>query len=373
MAMKLFLLIQTSFEPFVDNAGVYARNLFIALDSTFAKKSGKKFDGADIFHDHSSGTNKAKYIWGHCIFVLGVLYRIAILGSLCLPFLAGIYFRKATIERQKLDEKFTKMLEKAADMVISVKDCCKLPITVVADAFFSKLPFFKPLLEKGIFVLSRMRHDAVAYRPALPKREKTRGRPRKYGEKVKLKKLLDTEPLSCMTVKIGGKTKEIKYVVKDLLLKGFPGFVRFLVIMDKIPVILMTTNLTLFAKDMLEVYLSRFQIEFSFRDLKQHLGFEDYQVRRKEAIQRFLNITLLVYSLLRIVFVVNQSARETVEGYLNQPWRPCLPIFSMEQFLLVLRSEFLRERFSDASGFCPEEEKIPGLLNNTEFSIPLKG
>lgn len=373
VAMKLLILIQNSFELLVDGDGVYAKNLFIALDTTFAKKSGKKFDGADIFHDHSSGKNKAKYVWGHCIFVLGVLYRIPTLGPLCLPFLASIYFREATIKRQKLDEKFVKMLEKAVDMVVSVKGCCKKPITVVADAFFSKKPFFKPLFEKGIFVLSRMRHDAVAYRPALPKKEKTRGRKRKYGEKVKLKKLLDTEPLCAMNIKSGKKTKEIKYVMKDFLLRGYPGFVRFLVIKDKKTVILMTTNLTLCAKDMLEVYRSRFQIEFSFRDLKQHLGFEDYQVRRKTAICRFLNITLLVYSLLRIVLVTNQSVRKTVENYLDQPWRCSLPIFSMEQLISVLRNEFMLQRFFDVSGLCPKTKKIPGSQKFTAGKTPIKG
>lgn len=48
------------------------------------------------------------------------------------------------------------------------------------------------------------------------------------------------------------------YVVKYLLVRGFDGLVRFLVIKDKTPVILMTTNLELSASDILRVYCSRF-------------------------------------------------------------------------------------------------------------------
>lgn len=296
--------------------------------------------------------------------MLGVLFQIPGLGPLCLPFLASVYFRKATILKQNLDEDFVPMLEKAVNMVLSIKECCKKPVTVVADAFFSKKSFFLPLMEQGISVLSRMRHDATAYLPPPAVKKKGRGRPRKYGKKIKLKELLNTEILDVMEIRIGGRLKKIRYVMRDLLLKGVPSPVRFLVIKDKKPVILMTTNKNLSAVDILEIYRSRFQIEFSFRDMKQHLGFGDYQVRRKEAIARFLNLALLVYSILKIVFATNESVREIIRTSLNQPWRCSFPIFSLENLLSVVKSEYIIQKFFDMSGLRPEKEKIPDIMNS---------
>lgn len=255
VARCLFILIQSNIAPLAE--GKNGKNLFLPLDSTFSKKSGKKMDGVDSFFDHSTKPNTPKYIWGHCIFLLGVLYRLPILGWMCFPFLASIYLRKDTIKRQNLNEPFIPMLQKSVEMILSVKEQCTKRITVVADAFFSKKNFFKPLCEKGVYILSRMRHDAIAYEPAPKVDKRGRGRPARYGKKVKLKDLLNTETLCTLVAKIGGKNKEIKYVTIDLLVRGFPHFIRFMVIKDRIPVILMTTNLELSPKEMIEAYCAR--------------------------------------------------------------------------------------------------------------------
>ncbi|MCD4786008.1 MAG: hypothetical protein K8T10_19480 [Candidatus Eremiobacteraeota bacterium] len=57
------------------------------------------------------------------------------------------------------------MLEKAVGMVETIKKYCSKTVTVVVDAFFSKKTFFGPLFEEGIYVLSRCRHDVVAWDP----------------------------------------------------------------------------------------------------------------------------------------------------------------------------------------------------------------
>lgn len=389
MSKTLLQLIQIKLSENINNDEFFKDNMLFTLDSTFAQKTGKKFDGVASFFDHSSKPNTPKYIWAHCIFILASLFRIN--GKwFCLPLLSSIWFRKKTIEEQKLDEEFTPMLEKAVAMVLSVKACCKKKITVIADAFFSKSPFFAPLHEQGVFVLSRMRSDAVAYEPAAKPDKPGRGRPRKYGKKVKLRNLLKTETTSLLTAAKNGFTKEFHFVVKDLLLKNFPVPVRILVIEDIKPVILMSTNLGLDAKQMLEFYWGRFQIEFVIRDLKQHPGFEDYHVRRAEAINRFHNISILAYSLLKIIYLTDESIRSCVGELLDNPWRVNRPVFSFEQLLIFVRSQYYAEEyiskqqnpikpaqqwepeFFDTSGSSPIKEKIPEVINITEKGKVIK-
>lgn len=372
LTARLLVLIQSKIDEKAANSKLHRENMFLVLDSTFSEKTGKKFDGVGSFFDHSGKPNSPRFIWGHCIFILGFLFEITGFGWTCFPFLASLYFRKKTIEEQNLDVDFVPMLEKAVGMVEAIKGHCNKTVTVVADAFFSKKTFFGPLFEQGIHVLSRCRHDAIAWEPAPAPKVKKRGRPRKYGGKVKLKNLLQSEPLSKMQTRQNGRNKTVQYVVKDLLVRGFAAPVRFMVIKDKIPVILMTTNLELSAPDMLRVYCARFQIEFCIRDMKQHLGITQYQVRRGEAVARFLNIAIAVYSLLKVAFYTERSLQSTVLDRLNLPWRTKTPGFSFEQVLEAIRMEIFTRRFFHTSPQIPEQEKIPGGKKNTSINECIK-
>ena len=332
-----------------------SENVFGVLDPTYAEKSGKKFDGSGLFFDHSA----EKYIWGHCIFIQGLLIPLATGNWTAIPVQASIFIRKATLEKEGREEEFETMIEKAVNMTKQLSEQVSKPLTMVADAFFYKKKFFAKLYESGIFVLTRCRSDAVAYRPAEQPKVNKRGRPKKYGEKVKLMELLKIEILSIMCVNIKGKMQEVEYVMKDLLIRGFAHPVRFLVIKAKIPVILMTTNLNLTAAQMLEIYSARFQIEFCIRDMKQHLGITQYQVRRFEAVKKFLNIAVMIYSLIKIEFFTNSAFQSIVTGKLDLPWRKSVPAFSFEQSLEVIRRETRLLQFFDTYAQTPKQGKIP--------------
>lgn len=96
-ARTLFKLIEEKTASFLEKSRTQSENTFLVLDSTFAKKSGKKLDGVDFFFDHSSKSNAPKYVWGQCVFILGILHRAANVGWLCFPFLSFLYLRKETI------------------------------------------------------------------------------------------------------------------------------------------------------------------------------------------------------------------------------------------------------------------------------------
>ena len=69
--------------------------------------------------------------------------------------------------------------------------------------------------------------------------------------------------------------------------------------------ILYSTDLELAAEKIVAYYKARFQIEFLFRDAKQHTGLTDCQSTMKDAIYNHVNASLTALNLLKI-----EDARE---------------------------------------------------------------
>ena len=66
-------------------------------------------------------------------------------------------------------------------------------------------------------------------------------------------------------------------------------------------VILFSSDLELEGKKIVEYYRLRFQIEFNFRDAKQHWGLEDFMVTTKQSVLNFANLSLFMVNLSHIL------------------------------------------------------------------------
>ena len=102
-----------------------------------------------------------------------------------------------------------------------------------------------------------------------------------------------------------GKTKTLhiaKFIgdIKEL------GTVAVVVVKEKRkkPVYLVCTNLQVSAIDMITYYAKRWKIEQMIKDLKQRLGFGDYQVRSLDAIKRHVAVVLLSYFVLVLLKIL---------------------------------------------------------------------
>ena len=162
-------------------------------------------------------------------------------------------------------------------------------------------------LENGLDLISKLRKDAALFE-RYEGEYVGRGRQRKYGEKLDYEKL------------------PIKYLKKseregDLITNTYQGlflsksFAQALnvVILEKINlksqktghVILFSSAVELSAEKLVEYYSLRFQIEFNFRDAKQHFGLEDFMTTREVGVENAANLAFLM---------VNVSAKLLQEG-----------------------------------------------------------
>ncbi len=174
------------------------------------------------------------------------------------------------------------MAAMAAELVPELGRKCIL----VLDVYFAVGPVFAILKtvrdatgQRLVHVVTRAKSNVVAYTDA-PPRTGLPGRPRIYGQKLNLIELFDTHRSSFEQARIElyGQAKDVTFLCLDLLWKPIGEKVRFVLIADGAErFILMGSDLTLGAQDMILAYSYRFKIEVSFKVLKHLIGAFSYR------------------------------------------------------------------------------------------------
>ncbi len=167
------------------------------------------------------------------------------------------------------------------------------------DAYFAKACMFNPLIEMGITLLTRLRHDAVGWDDP---EYCGRGRPPKRGKKWKLAELWKAAPHETVTAHLYGKVVEVSVVVRDVWLRDVSEKVRVVVVEGvQRPILLVCTDLSMSAGQILELYAARFSLELVIRDLKGYFGLGDYQSTTTLAFCRFVLLSCVAFCLGRLL------------------------------------------------------------------------
>ena len=147
---------------------------------------------------------------------------------------------------------------------------------LVADAYYASAKIIRPLLRAGWHLIVGVRFNAVAYHlpePAVPGRK---GRPRLYGEKVRLRTGYDeAAAFTEASSPIYGETGvTLRYRVFDLVWRPVGIVVRFVLVSHPTRgrKILMSTDLSLEPLEIIMTYGIRFKIEVSFKQAVHTLG-----------------------------------------------------------------------------------------------------
>jgi Transposase DDE domain len=192
---------------------------------------------------------------------------------------------------------------------------------MVVDAFFSNKTFIKPLIDEGLHVISRARNDSDI-RLRFQGEQKGRGRKKHYGSKVDWYGFMKNPPEKKPRK---GKVSEEKEVEKTDLkpvsdlekerIFNFEGYSssqkRWLNIVLVVSEsasgkesyqIYFSTNLSQNWEQILGHYRLRFQIEFLYRDAKQHTGLNDCEARNEKKIYFHWNAALTAINIAKIAY-----------------------------------------------------------------------
>lgn len=167
---------------------------------------------------------------------------------------------------------------------------------LVLDGHFGNYPSAWMVVQAGVHLISKLRHDAALYEPFTGKYA-GRGPHPKYGAKVEVRRM-KKKYLHSDTVKDGFRTQ----VYQATLLNKEFAFPLNVVVMLKTNlitqaqahVILFTTDLKLAAEKIIDFYSLRFQIEFNFRDAKQYWGLADFMNVKEVTVTNAANLAFFM-------------------------------------------------------------------------------
>ena len=255
--------------------------LVLVGDGIKAAKRGKKMPAVKLLHQQSESNTKPEYIMGHSMQAVGLLVHAA-KSVFSVPLAVRIHEGLVWSNRDK---------RSLLDKMLGLLDILAIeaPFYFVADAYYAAGKMVSGLLEQGNHLVTRVKSNAVAYAPAPPKNgRKPRGRPKIYGKKTKLTSLLaDINSMQQVPSPVYGECNvTLRYRVRDLLWRPAGRLVRFVAVIHPTrgACILMCTDTSLSAVDIIRLYGLRFKIEHSFKQATRQIGSFAYHFWMKDMI-----------------------------------------------------------------------------------------
>ena len=229
-----------------------------------------------------------------------------------------------------------------------------VPGLIIFDRGFARRKVFTMALSFGHHILCRAKSNAVFYRLPKPPKRCQRGRPRKYADR------LDIRRLQYILMDINSQRDSI--ASKILRTKMCDADVRRVVIRTPPKAskpyryfCVFTTDLTLEIPQIVAHYRNRWLIETAFRDIKEHFGCDAYRSKSRKSINRFGQLSFLAASLTKLIFTMPNATQKTisvqsVRQHLGIQWdRP-------EKLTQGLRLAYLRSQMA-MSSFVPSSKK----------------
>lgn len=271
--------------------------VILGFDPSFIRKSGKSSPGLGYFYSGCQSSYKRGL-------ELGSFAALDVEQHLAYHLVAD---QSPSAKRDRINESKTLIEHYAQRVVERSKDLKKISNVIVFDAYFTKRKFVEAVIDKaGFEMIGRMRDDANLKYLYKGKKKKKRGRPQLYAGKVVNKKI------DKRRIKLVRKTEDYNLysgVVYSVGLKRQlrVAFVEHKVKNKVITKIYYSSNIERDPMKLFNYYRMRFQMEYLFRDAKQHMGLEHCQARSKNKLGFHFNASLTAVSLAKVITRYNEE------------------------------------------------------------------
>lgn len=313
----------------------------IAFDPSYISKSGKKTYGTDKFWSGVHGAAK---------------FGLEIGGIAAIDINNKTAFHIEAIQtprHEEIKQKSITLIEWYANLIVSRKDILEIISTfLVADAYFSKKPFIDKIKEETNFdVISRLRSDADLKYLYLGEKTGKKGRPKKYEGKIDLNninqkyftKINECEEYTDYQAIVYSKAlkRNINLVVRKLHSDSKNKNLLFF-----------STDLKQEGSEIIEFYKNRFQIEFLYRDAKQHTGLNDCQARDEAKLNFHFNASLTAINIAKVLHWISIPKEQRGS-------------FSMADVKTMYNNILMMKRFIDV--FAVPAYKLKNIKNVKEL------
>ncbi len=353
-----------------------------AVDDTLCKKGGPQIFGASMHRDGSAssyakrGGGGARFAFGHNWVVLSVLVPLPFAAErgIAVPLLARLYRGKKRCPAQLYEKRTELALQMIEQLAAWLPEGHRL--SVAGDSEYACRTIVRALPE-GVCFVGPVCRDAALHEPA--PRYRGRGRPAKRGARLPSpQQLAEDAGLPWQRVRVQMYGGEVALRVKTLvcLWPTVAGERLVRIVLTRDPAgrledrCYFSTEPDLSAEQVLVRIAHRWELEVTFRDLKQVLGIDDPQngwwrrphgQRRSErrpgaeqrgnrgrpAVERTAPIGMLAHGLVVVWYLRRRrSVLDVTIAKRLSPWRtdkrhPCFA-----DMLAALREAMWRERLS---------------------------
>jgi len=296
------------------DAFVPAGPVLLGLDDTIERRRGKRISAKGIYRDPVRSSH------GHFVKASGlrwlslmVLVPVPWAGRVwALPFLTAL----APSERycREHSKRHKKLTDWARQLVLQARRWIpKRPLVLVADSGFAALEFLAALVRHGVICVTRLRLDAALYKPAPPRRPGTIGRPRTKGARLPnlAEVLTDTATPWRRVIVPGwyGKGDRLVEICSGNAVWCHAGLpvvpIRWVLLRDPHrrfdPQALLCTDLAQDPVQIVRWFVQRWQVEVTFREVRDHLGVESQRQWSDQAIARTTPCLLGLFSIVTLL------------------------------------------------------------------------
>src|SRR5215210_3422868 len=192
-------------------------------------------------------------------------------------------------------------------------------LVLVADSSFAALDPLADLVRQGVTCVTRLRLDAALCSPAPPRPPRARGRPRIKGERLPtLAKVLADPTTAWQRVVVPdwyGEGERVVEICSETAVWRHAGLpvvpIRWVLLRDPNrrfdPQALLCTDLAQEPLQILRWFAQRWQLEVTFREVRDHLGVETQRQWSDKAIARTTPCLLGLFSV--VTLLANRLSR----------------------------------------------------------------
>lgn len=276
------------------------------IDDFIVPRASEKAPFVTYHHDHSQKPNRPRFIWGQQWVALGLSMSWGGIWA-ALPMLLRIH--KKVGNRSKI----TTALLLLETLAPSFREKGDEILRCLVDAWYMKGPFIMPLLKQGIHVIGQIRKDTALFKEPESSQDsrRKRGRPRKYGKKWTPERVKEQLPVQTVKLKVYGKTKQIRYRSTKCLARFLSGQ-PVIAVWSQLPSqkswsLILSTDLTLTAEQIIKLFARRWKTEPMFNEIKHTYGMVNAWQQSSRALHRWVSILSVAYSLTRLLSLVIRS------------------------------------------------------------------
>ena len=353
--------------------------LIFTVDDTLCRKRGLTLYGVGMHYDPLISSRAKKLVsWGHDWVVLSVIIVHPFWAPtkvFALPIAARLYLNRQGLTKGKKSKgKSAKTTPKAKAKAKTDPNHRTRPelalelirlvarwfpneeILVLGDSAYGGRSVLSHL-PPNVHLISRVHPKAALYQPAPPKAPKTKGAPRKKGDRLPgmAEWAADSkQPWTQLDFDQFGlhAALEVKTMQALYYKSGRDRLLKIVLVRDtkgqRPDQMFYSTKREWTAREILCAYAHRWATECTFENCKQFLGLEDPANRLPKAVERTAPMAMFLYSLVVVWF--HRTGHEVVR-FPFRPWYPKKAEPSFADMLTTLR------RLS-------YEEKTAGLLAN---------